>query len=126
LIAGLAIGSAGVAFAQSSGTDYCAQGFLNADANADVMTREEAANRSAQRFMMMDRNRDGRIDAQEWAQQETLNDDLEDIINIQFGEADAYASGGLTQEEMRAAAQRPSEGSDAGAPVLCFVFPHSM
>ena len=101
------------------------------------MTREEAANRSAQRFMMMDRNRDDRIDAQEWAQQETLNDDLSDIINMQFEEADADASGGLTPEEMRAAAERrgeqamaraeaAGEGSDVGAPVVYFVFPHPM
>jgi Ca2+-binding EF-hand superfamily protein len=101
------------------------------------MTREEVANRSAQRFMMMDRNRDDRIDAEEWAQQETLNDDLSDIINMQFEEADVDASGGLTQEEMRGAAERrgedamaraeqAGEGSDVGAPVIYFVYPHPM
>jgi Ca2+-binding EF-hand superfamily protein len=101
------------------------------------MTREEVANRASQRFMMMDRNRDDRIDAEEWAQQETLNDDLEDIINMQFEEADADASGGLTREEMRAAARRrgegamaraseAGEGSDVGAPVIYFVFPHPL
>jgi Ca2+-binding EF-hand superfamily protein len=109
----------------------------DSDRNPGDMSREEAANRSAQRFMMMDRNRDDRIDAQEWAQQETLNDDLEDIINMQFEEADADASGELTQEEMRRAAERrgeeamaraeaAGEGSDVGAPVVYFVFPHPM
>ena len=109
----------------------------DSDRSPGDMSREEAANRSAQRFMMMDRNRDDRIDAQEWAQQETLNDDLADIINMQFDEADADASGGLTQEEMRRAAERrgeeamaraeaAGEGSDVGAPVVYFVFPHPM
>jgi Ca2+-binding EF-hand superfamily protein len=101
------------------------------------MTREEAANRSAQRFMTLDRDRDDRIDAEEWAEQETLDQDLSDVINMQFDEADADASGGLTQEEMRAAAQRrgedamaraeqSGEGSDVGAPVVYFVYPHPL
>jgi Ca2+-binding EF-hand superfamily protein len=109
----------------------------DSDSSPGDMTREEAANRAAQRFMMLDRNRDDRIDAEEWAQQETLNDDLADIINMQFGETDADGSGGLTQEEMRAAAQRRGEdamsraeqagaGSDLGAPVVYFVFPHPL
>jgi hypothetical protein len=56
---------------------------------------------------------------------------------MQFEEADADASGELTQEEMRRAAERrgeeamaraeaAGEGSDVGAPVVYFVFPRPM
>lgn len=101
------------------------------------MTREEAANRAAMRFLLLDTDRSETVDAQEWAQQESLKNDLSDVINQQFEDTDTDASGGLTREEVRAAAQRrgeeamaraeaAGEGSDVGAPVVYFVYPHPM
>lgn len=102
-----------------------------------AMPREEAANRAAMMFLLMDANRDETVDAKEWAEQRSLNADIADIINMDFSATDVDASGDLTREEYQAGAQRrleaararaeaAGEGSDVGAPVVYYVYPHPM
>jgi len=102
------------------------------------MGREEMANRAAMQFIILDTNRDRSIDAEEWDPQEsTMQNDISEVLNMQFEEADTDASGDISREEYQASGERrmqeaermaeeAGESSDAGAPVVYYRYPDTM
>jgi len=101
------------------------------------MSREEMADRAAMQFIILDADADRTVDAKEWAQQESLRNDISDVLNMQFEAADTDTSGDISREEYEAAeqsrmeqaqqmAEEQGEASDVGAPVVYYTYPHVM
>lgn len=101
------------------------------------MSREEMADRAAMQFIILDTDADRTVDAKEWAEQESLKNDISDVLNMQFEAADTDDSGDISREEYEAAEQRrmeqaqqmaeeQGEATDTGAPVVYYTYPHVM
>ena len=101
------------------------------------MSREEMASRAGMRFILLDSNADLAVDAKEWAEQESIKNDISDVLNMQFEAADTDASGDLSRDEYEAAEERrmdqaeqkaeaDGQSSDVGAPVVYYRYPHVM
>ena len=89
-------------------------------------TPQENAARSGVVFFLLDTDTDARVTRQEWENADSLARPVEDVLQGPFGEADADASGGISEEEfiagermrfrraMEAAAADGSPGGSAG------------
>jgi Ca2+-binding EF-hand superfamily protein len=110
-----------------------------ADTGTDVlgMGPEEVAARAAMTFDALDADADDRLSAEEWAEAETLKNDLSEVLNMEFEQADADASGTLDADEFasfhqwkreQAEARAREAGADtsAGAPVVHYRYDEAM
>lgn len=107
------------------------------ETDASDMSAEETAARASILFIVLDRNADKVIGPAEWARQESLKNDIADVLNMEFSAADRDQSGTLSpqefmarEEEKRAAAEERAREhgaeSDAGAPVVYYRYPGVM
>ena len=106
----------------------------------DSVPLEDVVSRSKRMFMVLDSNRDGNLSDEEYQTEIMKPIDIDDVLNREFDSMDADKSDDLTRDEMTQAntaraesAMQRSEAAtgeksdpEVGAPVVYYVYPHTM
>ncbi|EAQ03724.1 hypothetical protein OB2597_10791 [Pseudooceanicola batsensis HTCC2597] len=69
------------------------------DADVRDMGEEETAARAARQFQRFDADRSGDISEREWSEASTMQNDISDVLNMEYDRLDADASGTVNRQE---------------------------